>query len=94
MQHNQSLNVHLPYKSAAIALLFSMLLGPIGLLYASFWGGFFMIMLGIIAATNTLYVPLILIWLASCIWSVGAVEVYNKKIYHHIQKNIEPAQTV
>lgn len=31
----------LPYKSVAAALLFSVILGPVGLLYASFWGGLF-----------------------------------------------------
>ena len=31
----------LPYKSVAIALLFCVFLGPVGLLYATCWGSFY-----------------------------------------------------
>lgn len=69
-----------PYKSVAIALLFSVILGPVGLLYASFWGGFFMILLGMVVISNKYIFPIILLWLICCIWSVRAVELYNKKL--------------
>jgi hypothetical protein len=75
----------LPYKSVAAALLFSVLLGPIGLLYASFWGGFIMILMGIVVCSNKFIFPIILVWIISCIWSVGAVESYNKKIFQALQ---------
>ncbi|HVE44309.1 MAG TPA: hypothetical protein VNC84_04140 [Gammaproteobacteria bacterium] len=75
------MNSHqLPYKSVAAALLFSVILGPVGLLYASFWGGVSLIMLGIIVVSNKFIFPIILLWITCCIWSVGAVESYNKKI--------------
>jgi hypothetical protein len=70
----------MPYKSVAAALLFSVFFGPIGLLYASFWGGFFMITLSIFIISNQFYLITLLIWLICCIWSVGAVESYNKKL--------------
>jgi hypothetical protein len=70
----------LPYKSAAIALLFSVALGPVGLLYASFWGGLFMIAFLIFVLSNQFYFVAFLAWLVCCIWSVGAVDSYNKKI--------------
>lgn len=70
----------LPYKSVAGALLFSVILGPVGLLYASFWGGFLMITMSIYVVSNQFYFVALLIWLLSCIWSVGAVESYNNKI--------------
>ncbi len=68
----------LPYKSVAIALLFSVILGPVGLLYATFWGGFFMIMMGIMIMSSKLFVPILLFWIICCIWAVGAVESHNK----------------
>lgn len=69
----------LPLKNLAAALLFSVFLGPVGLLYATTVGGVVMIVLGFIVASSMLPVPIILVWLASCIWSVVAVNRYNKK---------------
>lgn len=70
----------LPYKSVAAALLFSVVLGPVGLLYASFWGGFTMIVVGIVVISNKFIFPIILLWISCCVWGVGAVESYNRKI--------------
>lgn len=70
-----------PLKSVAGALLFAALLGPVGLLYASFWGGFSMVLVGIVVVSSRLTFPIILLWLICCIWSVGAVERHNKKIF-------------
>ncbi len=74
------LTPHRPYKSVATALLFSVVLGPVGLLYASFWGGLVMIMLGIVVVSNKFLFPILLLWLVCAIWSVGAVESYNRKL--------------
>lgn len=71
----------MPYKSVAIALLFSVLLGPVGVLYASFWGGIVMIAIGIVVVSSKFLFPIVLTWIISCIWSVGAVEAHNKKIF-------------
>lgn len=71
---------HSPYKSVAAALLFSVFLGPIGLLYASFWGGCSMIVLAFIVVSSKFIFPIILLWIICCIWSVGAVESYNKRL--------------
>ena len=72
--------VRLPLKSVAGALLFSVFLGPIGLLYASSLGGIVMIVLGLIVLSSKLWVPILLTWVGSCIWSVLAVNKYNKKL--------------
>lgn len=80
MMHGQP-PPRLPFKSVAGALLFSALLGPVGLLYASFWGGLFMIAVEIFVMSSHLYFVAFLVWMICCIWSVGAVETYNKKIY-------------
>lgn len=69
-----------PYKSVAVALLFSVLLGPVGLLYASFWGGALMIVLGIIVFSSRLFFPIVLVWLICCVWAVRAIEIYNRSL--------------
>jgi hypothetical protein len=69
-----------PFKSVAAALIFCTLLGPVGLLYASFWGGFIMILVSIVVFSNAYVFPMILVWLISCVWGVGAVERWNRKI--------------
>lgn len=69
-----------PYKSVAAALLFSIILGPVGLLYASFWGGLSMVVVGIVVISNKFVFPILLLWLICTIWSVGAVESYNRKL--------------
>jgi len=76
---NKSVSV-LPYKSVAIGLLFSVFLGPIGLLYASFWGGLFMTLLGIVVISSKFLFTILLLWIICCIWSVRAIETYNRKI--------------
>lgn len=77
---NPQFSSQLPYKSVAIALLFSVILGPVGLLYASFWGGFIMIPLSVVTFSGHFYSIAALLWLTCCIWSVGAVERYNRKL--------------
>ncbi len=69
-----------PFKSVAVALLFSVLLGPVGLLYASFWGGFTLIFIALVTVYNKFIFVSVLLWIISCIWSVGAVESSNRKI--------------
>jgi hypothetical protein len=70
----------LPFKNLAGALLFTVFLGPIGLLYASSVGGITMIIIGFIVACSKYIVPMILVWLICCIWSVVAVNRYNQSI--------------
>lgn len=70
----------LPYKSLAIGLLFSLILGPLGLLYASFWGGVILLPLAIFVLVNKFYFFALLIWIACCMWSVRAIEKYNRQL--------------
>lgn len=72
--------VNLPFKSAAIALLFSIFFGPIGLLYSSTVGGAILILLAFIGFCLKKFVTVIIFWLIACIWSVAAVNKYNRKI--------------
>jgi hypothetical protein len=70
----------LPFKSVAAALLFSAVLGPLGLLYASFWAGLCMILLAVVVISSKLFIPILLLWVISCILAVYCVESYNKKL--------------
>lgn len=70
----------LPFKSSAAALVFTILLGPIGLLYSSFWGGLFMTSITAIVLSLNLVTPAVLTWVISVIWGVGAVEIYNRNL--------------
>ena len=74
----------MPYKNVAVALIFSAILGPVGLLYASFWGGVTMIMLAIVVFSCKVLFPAVLVWIVSCVWAVGAVESYNRKIVQSV----------
>ncbi len=76
----------LPFKSVAAALLFCVFLGPLGLLYASFWGGFFMTMIGMVVVRAHMIFPIMLLWVVCSIWGVGAVEQYNRRILQLAQK--------
>ncbi|GEM_PF-1226652 len=75
------------YKSSALALIFSVILGPVGLLYASFWGGIFMIVVAIIVINNAAIFPIILCWLISIVWAVGAAEYHNRKLFKHCNQS-------
>lgn len=77
IRHKQAIP---PYKSVAGALLFSVILGPVGLLYSSLLGGVILIVLCFAAVSSKLFVALGVFWLASCVLSVAAVNRYNKKI--------------
>jgi hypothetical protein len=70
----------LPFKSPAAALLFSLLLGPIGLLYASFWGGVIMLVVGAIIITTRFIYSIILMWLICVVWAMWSVERHNRFI--------------
>jgi hypothetical protein len=78
---------HPPFKNVATALLFGAILGPIGLLYGSFWGGFSLIFIDLLAITNKFMFVIVLIQIISCIWSVGAVEAYNKNLLESIRNS-------
>jgi len=95
---NQSQALYHPLKSVAGALLFTVFLGPIGLLYASSMGGITMIILGLIVVSAKFPIPIILVWIGSSIWGVIAANRYNKKCIiinkeTRLHAKANPAQT-
>jgi uncharacterized membrane protein (UPF0136 family) len=79
--------MQLPYKSVAGALMLGLFFGPLGLLYATTGGGIVMLIVAVAIVPTKLPVPIVLVWLGSCIWSVIAANRYNRnllqKIYHN-----------
>lgn len=73
-------NPFLPYKNLSTSLLFSVFLGPIGLLYASLRGGVVMLLIAFVVLTSRLPIPIILTWVSCCVWSVIATNRYNNKL--------------
>tara|TARA_B100000949_G_scaffold64504_1_gene57212 strand:- start:1698 stop:1973 length:276 start_codon:yes stop_codon:yes gene_type:complete len=71
-------------KSVGVALILSILFGPLGLLYASAAGGLILILVGIglsILTLGMLAIPLAIIaWIVSVPWAVIAVSSHNSKI--------------
>lgn len=68
-------------KSVGIALILTLLFGPLGLLYATVTGGLIMITIGVILGVLTLGMAFIVVWPISIIWSYFAVKKYNEALY-------------
>jgi len=78
---------NIPFKSVAIALIFSSLLGPIGLLYSSVLGGTIMILICWVVFNSKLVNVIALAWAICSIWAVIATNRYNRKILKHLIHN-------
>jgi hypothetical protein len=80
MLKSLSLSVALPFRSPVAALLLSVVLGPLGLIYASIWGGVVMLGICFVVICAKFIVPIIFTWIANCIWAVAATNRYNDKL--------------
>lgn len=67
-------------KSMGIALLLSLLFGPLGLLYSSIMGGVVMLVLSLIIVPLTLGIGALITWPICVIWSIIAVRKHNAEI--------------
>jgi len=78
-QHNERLLVK-SQKSFMAAILLSLCLGPIGLLYAGFWSGVIMtiLMFASVLIPKIGYLLFLLLWLIGPYWSVFVCTKYNK----------------
>ena len=66
-------------KSMGIALILTILFGPLGLLYASVGGGLFLLAFAIVGGFFTVGMLAIVAWVWSIIWAMFAVSSHNKK---------------
>jgi hypothetical protein len=67
-------------KSVGIAIILTVLLGPLGVFYSSVPGGIIMVLAALVIGFVTLGFGLPLVWIASIIWGAVAATQYNAKL--------------
>jgi len=67
-------------KSMGIAILLTVLFGPLGMLYSTIWGAIIMIVLSGIIGIVTLGFGLLFTWPVCIIWAAVATKSYNEKL--------------
>ncbi|GEM_PF-1792353 len=67
-------------KSVGIAIIVAGLFGPLGLFYATVWGGIIMSVVSFFVAILTLGFGLLLMWPVCMIWAAIAAHLYNEKL--------------
>lgn len=70
-------------KSMGIALILALLLGPLGLLYATVKGGIIMIVASAVFAFFTLGISLFITQSICVLWAYFAVKKYNESLLGH-----------
>lgn len=73
-------NIHLSQKSMAIAIILTILFGPLGMLYSTIWGGVIMLIACVVIGVPTLGIGLWVLWPICVIWGAVAANSYNKKL--------------
>lgn len=81
-----------PFKNVAVSILLALFLGPIGLLYSSFFGGVIMavvlfIFLAAMTANPAVQPVVWVAWLVCPFWAVLASGRHNKKMMKRWGKN-------
>jgi len=69
-----------PVKSAGVAIILTVLFGPLGMFYSTIAGGIIMTILSLLVALFTLGLGLIITWPICIIWGALAASSYNKRI--------------
>ena len=69
-----------PTKSVGIAILLTILFGPLGMFYSTVKGAIIMIVVSVILAVVTLGLGLLITWPASIIWGAVAANNHNKAL--------------
>jgi len=67
-------------KSPGVAILLTILFGPIGMLYSTILGAIVMFIVSVLVALVTLGFGLILTWPICVLWAALAAVAYNRKI--------------
>lgn len=78
--------VAVPTKSAGVAILLTVLFGPLGMFYSTVSGALVMIAVTLVAAFFTLGIGLIFTWPVCIIWAAMAASSYNKGIVNQKMK--------
>ena len=75
-----------PTKSMGVAILLTVLFGPVGMLYSTIWGGLIMIGVSAVVALIGLltlgfgYLLFFFLWPIYIIWAAIATKSYNEKL--------------
>lgn len=77
---NVQIIVTRPTKSVGIGLLLTFLFGPIGMLYATVWGGLLMMVVNLVVGIATFGIGLVITWPIQLIWVALSIRSYNKKL--------------
>ncbi len=87
MTSRPELALLLPFKSLTTSLLFSVFLGPLGLLYATTRGGILMLIIAFVLFSCRFPVPILLMWLSCSVWAVFATNRYNHQLLEMRMRN-------
>lgn len=69
-----------PVKSVGIAILLTVLFGPLGMLYSTIVGAIIMIILTVLVGALTVGIGLIITWPICILWGALSASAYNRKI--------------
>ena len=69
-----------PTKSAGVAILLTVLFGPLGMFYSTIAGAIVMIVVSLVVALFTLGFGFILTWPICIVWAAMATSLHNKKL--------------
>jgi hypothetical protein len=67
-------------KSMGVAIILTVLFGPLGMLYSTILGGVIMCVISLIVGIVTLGFGLLLTWPICIIWAAVATSSFNKKL--------------
>lgn len=74
-----------PTKSVGIAIILTVLFGPLGMFYSTIWGAIIMTVLSFFVGILTAGIGLLVTWPISIIWGAAAVSSYNKKLLARVR---------
>lgn len=81
-----------PYKSPAAALIFAIILGPLGVFYSTIIGGVVMTAFGLVAIGIVVKMhsplPMATIWLVGLFWSMVSLHFYNRRLFNRLFKQL------
>ena len=73
-------NVVVPTKSPGIAILLTILFGPIGMFYSTIGGAIIMLLVSIVVGGLTFGLGLLVTWPICILWAALAASAYNKRL--------------
>ena len=72
--------VVLPTKSVGVAIILTVLLGPLGMLYSTIWGGIMMFVISALVGLVTFGLGLMITWPICIIWAALAAGSHNRRL--------------